>query len=375
MKEESYILNELLTKWEAHPPITILGSSPPQKLENYAVYLDFDNIYSGLLDFLNIRVKNEIPTKLQTLILKEVLKCLIYSLSIYSNDKAKYIKAFAEYENLPHKSIFKPNIQAFLYNLGVKPVNPFVAYSNNSGKGKNASDIALSLEVVSDILIKENPINTLIIASGDIDLYPLISWIREYTNKKIFIASFKNRLNPIYKQVIDLRNITRFDGVIYDIIFLDEILLYCFISIVSPLIEKLIQLDENIIRNVDLRSIDWLKSNIKRLKSEYRESKFQEFIQKDFSQVNLKIYEKDNESCDKFKDKLIKGLRNWLKTHDSASTGLIITSWLPRWNINFSLEEANECLIKIIEDLENLGFKFEGKIRDNEIIGKFFIEE
>jgi len=210
MSRNDYNFNRL-TNWEAHPPETnYLGSSPPrQPLKlNYAIYLDFDNIYNGLLDTLNIkakpRSKDEKPTDFQIYILREVLKCLISSLSIVFPERAKYIKAFAEYENLPHKNRFNPNIPLFLYNLGVKPVNPFVAYSKSSRKkNKNASDIALSLEVVSDILIKKNPIDLIIIASGDIDLYPLVSWIREYTDKEIFIASFKNRLNNIYKQVLD----------------------------------------------------------------------------------------------------------------------------------------------------------------------------
>ena len=84
MSKNDYIFNEL-TNWEAHPPETnYLGSSPPQELRklNYAIYLDFDNIYGGLLDFLNIKVnpRDEKPTELQLFVFKEALKCLINSI-------------------------------------------------------------------------------------------------------------------------------------------------------------------------------------------------------------------------------------------------------------------------------------------------------
>lgn len=381
MGENDYISNKPTT-WEAHPPETnYLGSSPPRKL-NYAIYLDFDNIYGGLLDFLDIKAKGENPTELQLKIFQEVLKCLINSLSIVFPERAKYIKAFAEYENLPHKNSFKPNIPAFLYNLGVRPINPFVAYSKDSGKGKNASDIALSLEVVSDILIKKNPIDIIIIATGDIDLYPLVSWLREYTDKEIFMASFEKRLNNIYKQVIDFKalekqafkqaleiNVSKY------LISLDETTLKCFKDI-----------SLSILKNIDYqkleeKSINWLRNNIEKFLSEgipdYAFSPNERTILSVFLREDFKAIEKEeakketNENCEKFKNNLIKGLKNWLKSHDKATTGLIINSWFKNWNIDMSENEANECLKNIIKDIENAGFKFEGEIKNNQVIGEF----
>jgi len=389
MSKNNYLSNEL-TNWEAHPPETnYLGSSPPQKL-NYAIYLDFDNIYGGLLDFLNIKAKDEKPTELQFLVFKEALKCLINSLSIVFPERAKYIKAFAEYENLPHGNRFKPNISAFLYNLGVKPVNPFVAYSTGSGKGKNASDIALSLEVVSDILVKRNPIDLVIIASGDIDLYPLVSWIREYTDKEVFIASFEKRLNSIYKQVIDFK-VQEYRIFKAEILgrkttysFTDINTSKYFISLDKSALKCLKDISLSIIKNInsiDLeeRFLDWFTGNIEKLLlpgeilNEEERKFILEFLKQDFKEIKREqsVKEEKDEPCEKFKKNLIKGLKNWLKSHDKASTGLIIKSWFPNWNIDMSENEANQCLKNILEDIEKIGFKFYGDIQDNLIIGEF----
>ncbi len=36
-----------------------------------------------------------------------------------------------------------------------------------------------------------------------------------------------------------------------------------------------------------------------------------------------------------------------------------------------SEEEANECLKDILENIKNFGFKFEGEIKNNLVIGEF----
>ncbi len=311
---------------------------------------------------------------------------MISSLSIVFPERAKYIKAFAEYENLPHKDRFNPNIPSFLYNLGVKPVNPFVAYSRNSGKeNKNASDIALSLEVVSDILIKKNPIDLIIIASGDIDLYPLVSWIREYTDKEIFIASFENRLNNIYKQVLDFFAIEKnkfitSTGNIWEeeifkyLIFLEKTVKLCFKDIVLSIIRNNIKL------GLDEKSLRWLQSNINKLILSrkirlYGKEKdiLSEFLKKDFKEFKKEknINEEEINLCEKFKEKLIKGLKKWLKSHNEATTGLIIKSWFPTWKIGISEDEANKCLKSITKDIEKYNFEFEGDTQDSLVIGKF----
>ena len=377
MSENNYIFNRF-TNSGAHPQSTnYLGSSPPHK--NYAIYLDFDNVYGGLLDFLNIKVKVDKPSELQFSIFQEILKCLIIKLSTVFPERAKYVKAFAEYENLPHKNKFKPNLPSFLYNIGVKPVNPFVAYSTGSGKGKNASDIALSLEIVSDILVKKNPINAIIIASGDIDLYPLISWIREYTDKEIFIASFEKRLNSIYKQVIDFKfneHPFSLDKEKY-FIDLDRYAVKCFKEISFSLIRDIYSSNIKEKKKSLVKSLSWLKNNIKKilLDKEILEDEEKKLalklLETDFEFIENETKEEINENCEKLKKNLVKGLKSWLKSHNKASTGLIIKSWLPRWNIDISEYDANLCLKNILEDIKKSGFKFEGEINNNLVVGEF----
>lgn len=58
--------------------------------------------------------------------------------------------------------------------------------SSGKRKNKNTSDIALTLEVVNDLIIKTISVVPVVISYGDINFYPLIAWIREHTDKGIF---------------------------------------------------------------------------------------------------------------------------------------------------------------------------------------------
>ncbi|QID32608.1 hypothetical protein [Pampinifervens florentissimum] len=69
-------------------------------------------------------------------------------------------------------------------------------------------------------------------------------------------------------------------------------------------------------------------------------------------------------------------MKNWLKKNDYATTGLIITNWLPRWNLDMDQKQANECLKRLIEegllDKEGIVFQKEYEEGDN-LIGRFFL--
>ncbi len=99
--------------------------------------------------------------------------------------------------------------------------------------------------------------------------------------------------------------------------------------------------------------------------------------------VKLSMLKQDKEEtllhqCAKFEEKVIAGLKSWLKKEEYATTGLIIGNWLPKWNLELDIEQANECLKKLILSgrLEQEGISFE-KLdeKDGFIIGKFRREE
>jgi len=334
---------------------------------DYAVFIDLDNVYRGLIDNLDLKInpqsKEEKPTKFQLLILKEMLRCVLKSLSYTEKEKARYIKAFAEYDNLPFQNIFQTNVPAFLYNLGIKPINPFTAYSNKGRKKKNtnASDVALTLEVVSDILVKNVPIKLIIIVSGDIDFYPLVSWIKEYTNKEVLILSFKNRLNPIYKELIDFHTHLANNNEI--LTYLDKSLRYCLENIVKIIFENqycLLKLNNEFIF-LTQKDIDWLVHNINKLITDNKEKL-----------INLiNINREKLQTINSFIQNIVDGIKIWLNEHNYISTNLIIENWLPKWNLNISEKEANICLKNLKPYLEKLGYKFEEKEFDNKLIGKF----
>ncbi len=329
------------------PEINYSGSSPPHR---YCIYLDFDNIYGGCLDYLGIKAKEPI-SPLQGVMFSQVLECFLSKIpSLLPRGECAFIKAFAEYENLPHSKAFKPGIQIFLHNIGIKPISPFV--SSGKRKNKNASDIALTLEVVNDLIIKGIPVDSVIICSGDIDFYPLISWIREHTNKNIYIMSFSKRTSRVYNKVFDFSDSER-------LIWLDDLLTSCFKNILEERVGNLKGYSSD-------KGLEWFKEKVWNLIPEKYDSI------KDIGQGKPDKPIKTDGECEKFKKKVLEGLKSWLRKNEYASTGLIITNWLPRWNLDLDEEEANKCLKELIEsgDLEKEGFIFEGEVQDRKPMGR-----
>lgn len=74
--------------------------------------------------------------------------------------------------------------------------------------------------------------------------------------------------------------------------------------------------------------------------------------------------------CAKFEEKVIPGL----KREEYATTGLIIESWLPKWNLEMDVRQANECLRRLILSgklgQDGIFFEESGK-KDGFIVGKF----
>ena len=356
---------------------------------NLGVYIDFDNLIGGFKANLGINEEkelNEFQKILIPIILKNFLQTIKIGDSVTNIFRERYKgnilfkKVFAEYHNIPLKNLLKPEPFVFLYNLGLTPINPFVVGSGT--KNKNASDISLTLEVVNDLIIKQNPIDGVVIFSGDIDFYPLISWIREHTAKEVYLISFSDRLNRTYLRIFNHLSD------IYHIMFAEIFLLFAIKEVVNPnsLRNELSNNNLILLAKYKTELIKWLGEITSKLADKklpfWGEIKklnpwFFETIQnKDLvSLFNfLKQFEPIKEDpCLDFKKKLISGLKNWLKKKEKASTGLIIKNWLPNWGLSLSESEANECLKQLIEsgELEKEGFIFHGDIKDGIPIGEF----
>ena len=340
-------------------------------MKRTAIYVDFDNIYGGILDKLGIPAKPKTSkdvTPFQITFLKEVLK------EFFREFKKEYfplcIKVFAEYENLPLSSRFSPSMTVFLHNIGVIPVNPFVAYSKKK-ENRNAADVALTLSAIEDLLIKEIPAETVIVCTHDIDLYPLILWLIEHTGKEILLASFPERTNKLYDSVLVGRRVDLNTYLHFAVEKAGKSLL-CRMEEIKDLSERDLKFIERI--EIAFHDISELYNLRKLLYLNDLKGKIEEKILE--MERTLDSAEKVNrEVCEKFKRKLLSGLKSWLTKREFASTGLIISSWLPRWSLGISHVQANECLKKVIQsrELEKEGIYFEFGREDNDLIyGKFY---
>ena len=186
------------------------------KSKNIGVYLDFDNFWGGLLRDLGIDPKERkqknyglLPAEIEIVeeLLTKYLSSFLYSglewkFSLW--DKAaesrissyvRYIKAFTVFSKLPFANQIG-DIQNLLHNVGIEPFPSFIAQNT-----KDASDRALILEVVEDVFFNQLPIDIVVIGSGDIDFYPLISFFYEHSDKSLYILSFDNSLSSLYKEI------------------------------------------------------------------------------------------------------------------------------------------------------------------------------
>ena len=190
-------------------------------MKRTAIYVDFDNIYSAILGKLGISTDHKKVTTFQLELFKEVLKNFfrelkrnlyfiqspLSSFSYFEEEIEKEshyclcLKVFAEYEMLPLHNLFSPSVQIFLHNAGVTPLNPFIAFSKNK-ENRNAADLALTLSVIEDVVVKRIPAEAIIICTCDIDLYPLFVWLREHTGKKVYLGGFSKRTSNIYDATI-----------------------------------------------------------------------------------------------------------------------------------------------------------------------------
>lgn len=261
------------------------------------IYLDWDNIWGGILSLFEIKVEKD-PTKRKPLESpqKEKIKTFLgeFSEKLYQSsqleEEIRYIKAFADFDRLPHVIDFNPSITNLLHNAGIEP---FISFVTAGGlKIKDASDRSLILEVIEDVFFSKKPIDTIIIASGDVDFYPLAAFIREHSEKRVRFLSFKNRLSDFYKNLPALKN---------ELIFI-----------------------ENIMGN----SLETLTKTLE-----------------------LPMEPEEKSKYELFKSRLVYSIKSWKeKKGKDVKTGLVISSWLPKWELTISIEEANIYLKKLIDE-------------------------
>lgn len=297
------------------------------------LYIDLDNIYGACLDHFGIKVGNSKFLEYERCIIEQFLYSLylIRSLMVDSLDRndinIRFVKAFAEFENLPFSKTI--NIQQILSSVGIKLITPFYVKAGKR-KNKNASDIQLALEVATDLSIKRLDLDGIAIFSGDIDMYPVASWIKEHFGRDVYIVSYSKRINSIYQNL----------GNFVKVLYIDELFRHTYYK---------------------CRHLESSQDNQAILKTQGE---------------NIEFSTQQESSCDKFIQKTIEGLKNWLKKNDYATTGLIITNWLPRWDLDIGQKQANECLKRLIEegllDKEGIVFQKEYEEGDN-LIGRFFL--
>ncbi|ADU97512.1 PIN domain-containing protein [Thermovibrio ammonificans] len=341
-----------------------------------AIYVDFDNIYGALLSIYQMapgKDRNELSpfqAQLLKLLIPEFLKLLKNGIiftgggeDIYQDSRC--IKIFAEYHNLPYQARISPPLTHIVQEVGAVTHNPFIP-SSKKGKGKNAADVALVLSVIEDLLIKRIPVDAVVIATCDIDLYPAIRWLKEHTGLSIILASFEGRINSIYLRTLN-------SGEIWFLNDGDENRDYTIRTLKNGLSAYLNLIENGDINaypnDKDLKYLEGLKNIVTEKVS--LKSELVVLIDK---VKNLNRNGRERDVYVVFKEKLIKGLRGWLVKNGYAKTGLIIKNWLPRWNLGIDEMTANQYLKKVVEEElprhPEIVFECQGE-KDGVIIGTF----
>ena len=282
-----------------------------KKKKNIGIYLDLDNIWGGLLRELGINVEERkkkliglLPAERDLLkeILTKILPAVLYvgisekfheyeGSNVVANTEVRFIKAFAVFSKLPFINQIG-EIQTLLHNVGIEPFPSFIAKDT-----KDASDRALILEIIEDIFFNQLPIDVVILGSGDIDFYPLVSFFYEHSDKDLYLLSFRNSLSNIYLQI--------------------------------PLTQEKVLLIEDIC----YREAYWFKEKLMEFKRDLKE-----VIEMKFSN---------------FKDLLLKKLNEFIKAGRIVKTGLVITGWKKEWKekgFTFDESEINFFLDRLVEE-------------------------
>lgn len=154
-------------------------------MQNIGIFIDYDNIYVTLEKYYetcnNSRLKTNIIQKIK---------------DKFHDDKIILIKAFADFQK----------INPALTELQKSQVELRHVYSNNNGSigRKNASDIALTIDIMKSIYTK-NFIEKYVIVSSDSDMLPIINELR-YFNKDVAIIYSEYGSNNNFENYVDANN-------------------------------------------------------------------------------------------------------------------------------------------------------------------------
>jgi hypothetical protein len=276
-------------------------------IESCGIYLDWDNIWGGLLDFLHIKYDPKGATPLSADQKRQIEK-FISDLPIKLHKvlpDIRFIKAFADFDRLPYANSLSPSITHLLYNAEMEPHPSFV----KAGKTtlKDASDRTLMLETIEDVFFTQKTIDCIVIGSGDVDFYPFIQFIREHSNKSVSLISFRKTLSSFYS------NISYFP-------------------------------------KEGIHILEDLMSDHKTLMFPEKTDTPTEATTEEISLPRENI-DGDEILYQKFKEELIKGVTNWnRKKEQDVKTGLVVNSWLSRWDLSLTLDQFDSFLQRMKDE-------------------------
>jgi len=319
--------------------------------KNFSLYIDLTGIYENLIRLFSLE-KNVSPFKES--IFKEVVKCFLKSLIFIDNKKARFTKAF----HISREFNLDKDLKNFILNLGIISIEPTTLFTKNY---RSALDLELSLEIVNDNL-RNNSIESFILVSGNFNFYPIVRWIKESTDKNVYVLLFK-KFSEYNCDLVCNNTLLEVDNL--DSLF--KLVKKCFNELTNQLFENnfcIFYFSDKSVPVSDILDddINWLRQNVGKIleiNTEFNE-KFIHFEEK------IKIYRK-------FVKHLIQSIEKWFEKNNSIHTEKIISEFIPKWNLEISEDEARFCLKQLKPYLTNeLNYKFKGIENENSLEGEFF---
>jgi uncharacterized LabA/DUF88 family protein len=134
--------------------------------ENVAIFIDYDNLYVALEKYYETHSDRTVKTKILAAIKER-----------YRDSNLFVLKAFADFQKVAPVLTDIQKLQVQLRHV----------YSQNpdSKNRKNASDIALAIDVMKTLSNKEH-IDTFVLVSSDSDMLPLVEELK-YSGKKVVL--------------------------------------------------------------------------------------------------------------------------------------------------------------------------------------------
>lgn len=165
--------------------------------QNIGIFIDYDNVYVTLEKYYETAAKNSLKTDVIDIIKDK-----------FKGDNKLTFKAFADFQKINHCITKLQKSQIELRHI----------YSNSKGR-KNASDIAMAIDIIKSIYSK-NMIEKYILVSSDSDMLPIINEL-QYFAKETFVIYSKYGSVDNYEDYIGS---FKKEGLVYNDV--DEVLKY-----------------------------------------------------------------------------------------------------------------------------------------------------